>query len=250
MFAESHTHRSFAESVDNRAAGDSHEIQDTHTAPFNTSGVGWEALVDGIREGDTSAMEELYRVFSRGTRFYICRHLGPQDLDDRVHDAFIVVVGAIRRGALREPQRLMGFVHTIVRRQIAGHIDAAVHRRADEVDVEVGSHIADGRPNPESGASERQRAQLMKKALGSLSVKDREILTRFYLHEQPPEQICREMSLSETQFRLLKSRAKARLGAFGKSAMKRRPICAIHAAPPSVRANEFTNARLSHCCPN
>jgi hypothetical protein len=36
------------------------------------------------------------------------------------------------------------------------------------------------------------------------------------LKEQPQEQICREMDLTETQFRLLKSRAKAKFGEIGK----------------------------------
>jgi hypothetical protein len=46
----------------------------------------------------------------------LCRQLGPQDLDDKVHDTFLIVVQAIRKGELREPERLMGFVHTVVRR--------------------------------------------------------------------------------------------------------------------------------------
>jgi DNA-directed RNA polymerase specialized sigma24 family protein len=41
--------------------------------------------------------------------------------------------------------------------------------------------------------------------------KDREILMRFYLEEQSPERIQREMGLSKRQFDLLKTRAKARL---------------------------------------
>jgi len=53
-------------------------------------------------------MEELYRVFSRGIRFYLCRQLGPQELDDKVHDTFLIVVQAICRGELRDPDRLMG----------------------------------------------------------------------------------------------------------------------------------------------
>jgi DNA-directed RNA polymerase specialized sigma24 family protein len=44
--------------------------------------------------------------------------LGPQDLDDRVHDTFLIVVQAISKGDLREPERLMGFVRTVVRRLV------------------------------------------------------------------------------------------------------------------------------------
>jgi RNA polymerase sigma-70 factor (ECF subfamily) len=62
----------------------------------------------------------------------------------------------------------------------------------------------------------RQKAELMKSALEALSQRDRDILVRFYLQEQSQEQICREMSLTETQFRLLKSRAKAKFGEIGR----------------------------------
>lgn len=182
--------------------------------------VDWAALVDRIRRGEEGAMEELYRVFSRGIRFYLCRQLGPQELDDRVHDAFLIVVQAIQRGDLREPERLMGFVRTVVRRQVAAHIDQVVHSRREEVDLEVGSRIADLRHNPERTASEKQRAELMADVLSGLSGKDREILTRFYLYEQTQEQICQEMKLSETQFRLLKSRAKARFGELGRKKLQ------------------------------
>ena len=78
-------------------------------------------------------MEELYQIFSRGIRFHLCRQLGPQELDDKVHDTFLIVVQAIQRGELREPDRLMGFVRTIVRRQIAAYIEELVHNRRETV---------------------------------------------------------------------------------------------------------------------
>jgi DNA-directed RNA polymerase specialized sigma24 family protein len=48
-----------------------------------------------------------------------------------------------------------------------------------------------------------------------ISSRDREILRRFYLLEQPQGLICQEMGLSHNQFRLLKSRAKAKFGKLG-----------------------------------
>ncbi len=190
------------------------------SAAAPAGGADWPEMVARIQTGDESGLEDLYRVFSKGIRFYLCRQLGPQELDDRVHDAFLIVVQAIQRGELREPERLMGFVRTVVRRQVAAHIDQAVHSRKEEVDLEIGSRVADIRHNPERSASDRQRAELMAGVLRSLSEKDREILTRFYLHEQSQEQICQEMSLSETQFRLLKSRAKARFGELGRKRLQ------------------------------
>ena len=86
--------------------------------PQNPSEPVWAELVDKIKHNDATGLEELYRVFSRGVRFNLCRQLGSQDVDDRVHDTFLIVAQAIQRGDLREPERLMGYVRTIVSRRI------------------------------------------------------------------------------------------------------------------------------------
>lgn len=182
----------------------------------------WLELVESIQKGERGGMEELYRVFSRGVRFYLCRQLGPQDLDDKVHDTFLIVVQAIRKGELREPDRLMGFVRTVVRRQVAAQIDRAVQSRREQAELDTTSAVSDQRDTPEEAAILRQHEQVAENVLRSISVRDREILTRFYLMEQTQQQICDGMHLSETQFRLLKSRAKARFGELGRKTLSRR----------------------------
>jgi RNA polymerase sigma-70 factor (ECF subfamily) len=186
------------------------------------SGQNWLALVESIRRGERSGMEDLYRVFSRGVRFYLCRHLGPQDLDDKVHDTFVIVVQAITKGELREPERLMGFVRTVVRRQVAAQIDQAVQTRREQAEIAKNRPMSDHRNTPEEAAILRQHEQVAEAVLRSISGRDREILTRFYLREQTQEEICAEMNLSDTQFRLLKSRAKARFGELGRKRLARR----------------------------
>ena len=56
-----------------------------------TSRTDWQELVTRIRSGENSGLEDLYGLFARGIRFYLCRQLGPQELDDKVHDAFLIV---------------------------------------------------------------------------------------------------------------------------------------------------------------
>jgi RNA polymerase sigma factor (sigma-70 family) len=182
------------------------------------------ALVESIGSGERAGMEELYRIFSRGVRYYLCRQLGPQDLDDKVHDTFLIVVQAIRKGELREPERLMGFVHTVVRRQVAAQIDRAVQSRRDQADMDLTAMVCDARQTPEEEAIVREHQQVAEAVLRNVSTRDREILTRFYLMEQTQEEICDQMGLSETQFRLLKSRAKARFGELGKKKLARRKL--------------------------
>lgn len=184
----------------------------------------WAALVERIKANEKTALEELYRTFSRGVRFYLCRQLGPQELDDKIHDTFLIVVQAIQRGDLREPERLMGFVRTIVRRQVAAHIENAVSNRREFVDVDGAPNIFDTDHSPEEKAMAEQRIGIMREVLAEIPARDREILTRFYIQEHSQEQICLDMSLSETQFRLLKSRAKARFGEIGKRRLTSRNL--------------------------
>jgi RNA polymerase sigma factor (sigma-70 family) len=178
-------------------------------------------LVARIQSDDTLALEELYRIFARGIKYQICRQLGPQDLEDKVHDCFLIVVQAIRRGELREPDRLMGFVQTVVRRQIAAYIETVVQNRKQMTELETGRIVADFGRDPENSIMDQEEEELAYRVLKGISRRDREILIRFYLREEPQEVICEKMNLTETQFRLLKSRAKARFGEMGRRRLAR-----------------------------
>lgn len=187
------------------------EPPDAHQVPD------WSALVSGIRDGDSAAMEQLYGIFAKGIRYFLLRNLGPDDLDDKVHDCFVIVTQAIQNGDLREPERLMGYVRTVVKRQIAASIDIAVQQRRTRANFEDSMFsVSDWRENPERSVIARQRAEIARKVLNGVSRRDREILNRFYVLEQSQERICADMGLSYNQFRLLKSRAKARFGELGK----------------------------------
>jgi RNA polymerase sigma-70 factor (ECF subfamily) len=206
--------------MDTEEAG-SRRQQSTQNPPDSTP-EDWANVVERIRERDQSAVEELYRVFSRGIRYFVCRQLGPQDLDDRVHDCFLIVIQAIQRGDLREPERLMGFVRTVVRRQIAGHIETTVQVRQRQVEIDSTSPLAGYDMDPETAAISRQQQQILVAVLQAIPDRDREILKRFYLDHQTQERICQEMGLTDTQFRLLKSRAKARFGEAGRKKLARK----------------------------
>jgi len=82
-----------------------------------------------------------------------------------------------------------------------------------EVDAEVLTKLTD---------ADLARYRALEREPVLVAYRDREILTRFYLQEQTQEEICAEMNLSDTQFRLLKSRAKARFGELGRKKLARR----------------------------
>jgi RNA polymerase sigma-70 factor, ECF subfamily len=208
---------------------------DTEAGPnvgvLNQGETSWPDLVERVRRGEPAALEELYQVLSKGIRFYLCRQVGPQDLDDKVHDLFLIIVESIQKGGLREPERLMGYVRTIVRRQVSSHIDGVVQARRNQTDMESGLSLADFRPNPERRVINEQNITLAMGILNSLHKREREVLMRFYLKEQTADQICNEMELTETQFRLIKSRAKARFGELGKRRLAQRPHATAELCP-------------------
>jgi RNA polymerase sigma-70 factor, ECF subfamily len=170
----------------------------------------WIDVVARIRAGDSGGLEDLYRVFATGVRFQLQRQLGEQDLDDRVHDLFLMIARSIRDGEVRDPARLMGYVRTVVRRQVAEFIKEAIRARRSETRTEDEMPVFGPEPDPEMRVIQRQKVQLAMRVLNGVASRDREVLVRFYFQEQPVDEICRGMGLSETQFRLIKSRAKLR----------------------------------------
>jgi len=189
---------------------------------FDVREPSWSRLVDRIQAGDPAGMEQLYAVFVKGVRFFLWRQLGPQDLDDKVHDVFLIITQSIKRGELRDPERLMGYVRTVVRRQVAAHIDSAVTARRNQQSIDPSLTLSDHQPDPERRAIEKENQDVALRMLGGLPKRDREVLIRFYLQEQSAEEICRDLKLTETQFRLIKSRAKARYGELGRRRFSQR----------------------------
>src|ERR1700722_2202516 len=98
----------------------------------------WANLVRSIEAGDAEGTTELYKFFGTNLRYHLCRQTGLQDLEDRPHNLFILIVEAIRRREIREPERLMGFVRTVTRRQVLAHIRHVV---AAKIEVSIEGHL-------------------------------------------------------------------------------------------------------------
>lgn len=167
-------------------------------------------LVRRVQQGEAGGMVELYEYISLGLRPYLVRQLRSQDFHDKIHNIFVDVVLAIQRGQLREPHRLMGFARTIARRKVSGYIDAAASSRRNRVEIGSAFWLASPMATPETAMISREQQDLVRWTLAHLSEREGEILSRFYMQEQSQEQICAEMSLTHTQYRLLKWRSKAR----------------------------------------
>jgi RNA polymerase sigma factor (sigma-70 family) len=174
-------------------------------------------MVRRIAGGDRAAETMLHEDFHRGITTLVNRALrGSSHAEEVVNDIFIAVITNIRRGCIEDGRTLPGYIRTIMHRRIATEIHE-LKRRRNESSFEDVVPVSDRRPNPEQEHADSERRQLAIRILASLPPKQREILRRFYFEEQRAEQICADMNLTETQFRLLKSRAKARFGRAGRT---------------------------------
>jgi RNA polymerase sigma-70 factor (ECF subfamily) len=189
---------------------------------MDPSSPNWTVVVDQIRHGDPAGEETLYRVLRKGSRLFLRRRLETDDVDDRVHDLFVILVEAVRRGDVREPERFMGFVRTVLNRQLGHAISDLVRKRETYVPATTADEIRGPEPDPEQQAVRNQKLRLMQNMLRDLNERETEILTRSYIRQQTPDQIAGEMGLSTAQVYLVKSRAKARLADLVKRRITRR----------------------------
>jgi len=173
--------------------------------------VDWRSVVERIRLGDPEGQRILYDNLRSGARLFLKRRLSSdQDVDDRVHDVFLIVIDTIQRGDLREPDRLMGFVNTVLNRQLAAEIGRKVQDRQTVTGRDPEAALATPEPNPEQDAITRENIRVMKALLRKMNPRDVQILSRYYLQEQSEQQIRSEMGLTAAQFNVIKSRARAR----------------------------------------
>lgn len=163
------------------------------------------SLLRGTPEQKQLGMEMFYPAYldwaRRYTGIYRSR-VWAQDREDFIQSRFITAVSAIER-LLQDPESLFAFVWAIFRY-------SDIHERKEVYDLEpvvemYKQSIKGSTAKPDTAPVET--SETVNLLLSQLSPADREILTRFYLREQPAKEIMHEMRLTETQYRLKKSRA-------------------------------------------
>jgi RNA polymerase sigma factor (sigma-70 family) len=164
-------------------------------------------LFELIAVGNEAAIETLYGAIGRAIRVKVRREF-PDDHEDIHHTVFLDVLRAIQDGSIRDPAALFGFVRTIVRRRRSDLIGARILDREVRIDV---PDCASQEMHPDDLLIEQQRMQVALLALSRLSPRDRRIVTDFYFDGLTREQVIKENQLTETQYRVFKSRALKRM---------------------------------------
>jgi len=186
------------------------------------SDVDWTDLLRRVQDREMAAVDELYTLISRGILFLLRRRLPIEESKDRLHEVFLILIDAIQSGRISDPRAFPGYAVTVAKRQAWSQIRM---RSGPECSCDEGVMervFADSKDDPYKILATAEQHALLNRALGLLHPRQREVLRRFYVFEESKEEICASMNLTDTQFRLLKSRAKARFGEVGRDALTRR----------------------------
>ena len=168
-------------------------------------------LVSRIRAGDQQAEVELIECYNLVVMSIIRREVGDAALvDDLYQESFCIILEKVRRGDVREAEKLSGFVCGVARNQVIRHFQRTARQRdlAETDDADSISHPA---PNQLEKLLQREKADIARQILKEMTNdRDIQVLFRFYLAEHDKNQICADLGLTSMQFNLVIHRARAR----------------------------------------
>ena len=176
---------------------------------------GSDPIVDLVRRivsGEPAAEAELVDRFSRALSFLL-RRLTRDDTaaEDLYQETFRLVIEKVRRGELREPERLPGFVSSMARNLFLGSVRRGGRRQKWQGDSEAAETAPDPAPGQLARLLAKEKAATVRGVLVELkNDRDREILSRYYISGEDKEDICRDLELSDLHFNRVLFRARQR----------------------------------------
>lgn len=130
------------------------------------------ALLEEIRRGSTEAEVAFFRMYAGGIRYILKRHVGPQNLEQRLVQLRSMIVKCIIAGWSPEDGRLTPLIHA------AMNLCGFAHTPVVE-DSEVSS------------------IEAIRRALRGLTAREREALTRYYLRREDADQVADSVGIPQ-----------------------------------------------------
>jgi RNA polymerase sigma-70 factor (ECF subfamily) len=170
------------------------------------------SLVAAISHGG-ALQDELYVRYRRPLlQIFLQRRIDRDVAQDLLQRTFLQAIKKIRAEGLSEPSKLGGYLYRTACNLATAHWRGELARRQD-VDTERLDELKDETLSLEERVDHEQLALCVRNLMGCLPMpRDREVLLRFYLHEEPKDAICRSLELSDLQFNQVLWRARQRFG--------------------------------------
>ena len=161
----------------------------------------WHDWLRRVTAGDADAEAELVRRYKDGIAIIIQRIVHNESTaEDLSQETFRIALEKIRKGDVREPEKLSGFICGVARNLA---IDSArkTRRSASQQDVGNADLIRDPQPDQFEQLWRKERAEIVREMINELkSKRDREVLFRHYIAEEDKDSICADLGLTSQQF--------------------------------------------------
>lgn len=168
-------------------------------------------LVNRIKNGDKSAEHELVKIYQPRIEFILRRKCRDKSMvADLTQDTFIIAIQKLRSGELRKACSLAGYLQQIAN-NVATHEARTYIRRNTHPDLEAIYQQATREPCLSQQLERDELSKLVRQLIGELKIeRDREMLCRYYLTEEPKSDICKRLNISHVHFDRVLYRARKR----------------------------------------
>lgn len=170
-----------------------------------------KALVLRIASGDSEAETIMINRYQKGLLFMLRHRSGNLALaEDISQETWRIVIEKLRANQIKKPESLAAFIVQTGKNQLLMAYRKSKNKEQDKEQFVIDQAVDQQAP-PHERIEQAHRAEHVRRLLGELSIdRDREILRRFYLLEQPKVQICRDLSIDNNHFDRVIYRAKLR----------------------------------------
>ena len=171
------------------------------------------AIVDAISRG-RMVQHDLYTRFKRPLmNIFLQRRIDRDVAQDLLQRTFLQAIKKIRAEGLEEPANLGGYLYRTALNLATAYWRGETTRRQDTTDTDSLCAISDEALTLEERVDHVILARAVRSLVEQLTVpRDKEVIYRFYLHEEHKASICSSLGLSDLQFNQVLWRARQRLG--------------------------------------
>lgn len=172
------------------------------------------SLVAAISDG-AALQRELYVRYRRPLlQLLLQRRVNADVAQDLLQRTFLQAIKKIRTEGLMDPGKLGGYLHRTACNLATLYWRGKLSRPEDEPVDEREDIFDEDALTLEERVDHELLARCVRELMAQLPTsRDREVLMRFYIHEEPKDAVCRDLELSALQFNQVLWRARQRFGA-------------------------------------
>jgi RNA polymerase sigma-70 factor, ECF subfamily len=170
------------------------------------------SLVAAIAER-SDLQEELYLKYRRPLmQVFLQRRIDRDAAQDLLQRTFLQVIKKIRADGLDDPSNLGGYLYRTATKLATAYWRGELARQHDN-DRELMTNLKDEALSLEERVDHDILARSVRELIEELPAhRDREVLERFYLREEPRVSICESLNLTSLQLNQVLWRARQRFG--------------------------------------